>query len=268
MEPEGDFGPPDPAAVQQVRQLVERSSSVVVLTGAGISTDSGIPDFRGPNGLWTKDPEAEKLATIDVYLSSPDTRRRAWRRRIETGVLDREPNAGHRALVELERRGQLDLLITQNIDGLHRAAGTHPSRLAEVHGNVREVHCVACGARGPIEPVIERVECGEEDPPCEACGGILKPTVVFFGESLPEDDLERAFGAAERCDLFIAVGTTLGVYPIAETAVVALNNGAGLVIINGDPTPYDRRADVVVCASISETLSGIAQLPPAGVQNT
>lgn len=246
---------PDPQSVALARQLIEAARRIVVLTGAGISTDSGIPDFRGPQGVWTKDPEAEKLATIGHYLSSAEIRQRAWRRRIETGILRRQPNDGHRALVDLERTGRLELLITQNIDGLHRAAGTHPDKLAEVHGNVREVHCVECGARGPIGPAVARVEAGEADPPCEDCGGILKPTVVFFGEPLPVDDLERSFAAAERCDLFIAVGTTLGVYPIADTVPTALRAGARLVIINGDPTPFDHHADLVMHASISESLS-------------
>lgn len=234
--------------------MIGRAQRIVVLTGAGISTDSGIPDFRGPTGIWTKDPAAEKLATIGVYLARPDIREHAWRRRIDTGIFSRAPNAGHHALVELERTGRLDLLITQNIDGLHRAAGTAPEKLAEVHGNVREVHCVACDARGPIEVAIARVEGGEADPACEDCGGILKPAVVFFGESLPQDDVDRSFAAAERCDLFIAIGTTLGVYPIAETVPTALEAGARLIIVNADRTPFDGHADVVMHASISATL--------------
>jgi NAD-dependent deacetylase len=240
--------------VKKARILLQDAQRIVVLTGAGISTDSGIPDFRGPNGIWTKDREAEKLATIDVYLSRPDIRRKAWRRRIDTGVFEREPNAGHRALVDLERTGRLDLVITQNIDGLHRAAGTAPERLAEVHGNVREIECVACDARFSIAETIARVEAGEDDPPCTVCGGILKPTVVFFGESLPADDVERAFEAAGECDLFFAVGTTLSVYPIAETVPVALRNQARLIILNAEPTPFDLYADVVLRASISDTL--------------
>lgn len=245
---------PDPGDVETARTLIEQSDRIMVLTGAGISTDSGIPDFRGPKGVWTKDPEAEKLATIDVYLSRPEIRVRAWRRRIDTGIFRREPNAGHRALVDLEHTGRLALLSTQNIDGLHRAAGTSPDKLAEVHGNVREVHCVACDDRGPIEPTIARVEAGEDDPPCLVCGGILKPTVVFFGESLPPEDLEKSFGAAQACDLLIAVGTTLGVYPIAEAVPIALRERARLIIVNADPTPFDLYADVVMRASISESL--------------
>jgi len=255
-EPEPLPSPP-PREVAAARSLISGSQRIVVLTGAGISTDSGIPDFRGPRGVWTKDPEAEKLATIDVYLSRPEIRVKAWRRRIEMGIVGLEPNPGHRALVDLEQSGRLSLLITQNIDGLHRVAGTDPAKLAEVHGNVREVHCVECGATGPIASAVERVEAGEPDPPCMDCGGILKPTVVFFGESLPEHDIDRAFAAAGSCDLFIAIGTTLGVYPVAETVPVALGNGASLIILNAEPTPFDRAAEVLLRASISDVLPRI-----------
>jgi NAD-dependent deacetylase len=244
-------------AVERARELVARSERVTVLTGAGISTDSGIPDFRGPNGVWTKNPEAEKLATIDVYLSDAEVRRRAWRRRLDTAMWARQPNPGHHALVDLERQGKLHLLITQNVDGLHLAAGTSPDLLVEVHGNAREVHCVSCGKRGSIHEVIVRVEAGEEDPDCRSCGGILKPAVVFFGEGLDPEDLDRAFTAAESCDLFLAVGTSLAVYPINETVSAALRRGASLVIVNAEPTPFDRYADVVVPGSISEVLPEI-----------
>src|SRR5690349_18195607 len=202
--------------IPRVRGWIDAARRVVVLTGAGISTDSGIPDFRGPQGVWTKNPEAEKQATIDVYLHDPEIRERAWRRRIDTGIFRLEPNPGHHALVDFEATGRLELLATQNVDGLHRAAGTDPDKLAEVHGNVREVECVSCDFRAPIEGTVARVEAGEPDPACEACGGILKPTVVFFGELLPERELERSFAAAQACDLFLAVGTTLVVYPIAS----------------------------------------------------
>jgi NAD-dependent deacetylase len=247
--------------VAEARGLVASSRRIVVLTGAGISTDSGIPDFRGPQGVWTKNPEAEKLATIGVYLSDPEIRVRAWRRRIDSAIYRREPNSGHRALVDLEQTGRLELIITQNVDGLHRAAGTDPARLAEVHGNVREVECVSCGARISIDEAVARVEAGEDDPPCEVCGGILKPTVVFFGESLPLDDVERAFEASSRADLFMAVGTTLGVYPIAETVPIALRAGARLIILNAEATPLDPDADVVLHASISDTLPDLVRVP-------
>lgn len=249
-------GPPDldEAALAAARAVLAGARRVVVLTGAGISTDSGIPDFRGPNGLWTKNPEAEKLATIDHYLADPATRKRSWRWRIESGLIGREPNAGHLALVELERQGRLDLLVTQNVDGLHHAAGHDPDRVVEVHGTVRDAVCVSCRWRGPIGPVIERVRAGEDDPPCEVCGGILKTATVMFGENLDPGDLERAFVAAGACDVFVAVGTSLAVYPIADTVPTALRAGAALVVVNAEPTPYDAHAAAVVRGSISDVL--------------
>lgn len=237
--------------------LLRDAQRVTVLTGAGISTDSGIPDFRGPDGVWTRDPEAEKLATIDHYLADATTRARAWERRLSSGILDRAPNAGHDALVTLERTGRLRCLITQNVDGLHRRAGTDPDLLVEIHGNVREVHCVRCHERGPIEPTVERVRSGEADPPCLACGGVLKPAVVFFGEGLDPTDLDRAFAAAAECDLFLAVGTTLTVSPINGTVREAHRAGAAIVIVNLEATAADHLADVVVRDSISEALPSL-----------
>lgn len=245
---------PTPEQLDEARALLASAGRVVVLTGAGISTDSGIPDFRGPDGLWTKNPEAEKLATIDHYLADPETRRRSWRWRMDSGLLGREPNAGHLALVDLEHAGHLDLLVTQNVDGLHHAAGNDPARIVEVHGTVRDAVCVSCRWRGPIGPVIDRVRAGEDDPPCERCGGILKTATVMFGEHLDPTDLERAFTAAEGCDVFVAVGTSLGVYPIAETVPLALRAGADLVIVNAEPTPFDPYAAVVLRGSISQVL--------------
>ena len=242
------------ADLEAVRALIEGAERITVLTGAGISTDSGIADFRGPNGLWTKNPEAEKLATIDHYLADAETRKAAWARRLDSGILDREPNAGHHALVELERSGRLRGLITQNVDGLHRTAGTDPELLVEVHGNVREVECVRCRVTGPIEETVERVVAGEEDPPCLACGGILKPAVVFFGEGLDPVELDRAFAAAEDCDVFLAIGTTLAVSPVNGTARSAVRAGAQLVILNLEETAGDHLASVVLRASISATL--------------
>lgn len=245
---------PDPALVAEARALVAASRRIAVLTGAGISTDSGIPDFRGPDGVWTRNPAAEKLANISAYRNDPDVRRAAWSRRLDTAMWRRRPNPGHLALVDLERSGRLELLITQNVDGLHRAAGTDVDRLVEVHGNVREVACLSCGTRWPMAEIAARVDAGEDDPPCEVCGGILKPAVVFFGENLDEGDLHRAFAAAEDCDLFLAVGSSLAVYPINETVPTAVTKGAALVIVNAEPTPFDQWADVVLRSSISETL--------------
>src|SRR5438128_3004810 len=157
----------------EVRSWIETTRDVVVLTGAGISTDSGIPDFRGPNGVWTKNPQAEKQATLSYYLSDPEVRKRAWRSRMESGFFTAEPSTGHLALAELDRQGRLHTLITQNVDGLHQLAGVDPARVVEVHGNVREWACLTCGARGPMQEALDRVRAGEDDPPCPRCGAII-----------------------------------------------------------------------------------------------
>ncbi len=251
-----DSRQPDPR-VSDARDLLGAAERVVVLTGAGISTDSGIPDFRGPNGLWTKDPGAEKLSTLDHYVSDPDVRRRAWRRRLDTAGQAYEPNAGHRALVELERRGTLELLITQNIDGLHLAAGTSPDKLVEIHGTTRDVVCLSCDDRAPMERALERVRAGDEDPSCRSCGGILKSATISFGQGLVEHDLRRADVAARRADLLLAVGSTLGVYPIANVVPLAKSHGADVVIVNGGPTEMDDLADVRLEGSISHLLPAI-----------
>ena len=249
----------------QARALLGRSRRVVVLTGAGISTDSGIPDFRGPDGVWTKNPEAEKLATLDVYLSDPDIRKRSWHNRLTSPLWHSQPNAGHHALVGLERSGRLDTLVTQNIDGLHRRAGTDPDRLVEIHGTSLDVVCMACGDRQPAEPVHERVRAGEADPSCLACGGILKSATISFGQSLLPEDLFRAEQAAMACDLLLAVGSTLAVFPAAGMVPLAARHGAVVVIVNGGPTEMDALADVVITGSISECLPAlVAGLPAAG----
>jgi NAD-dependent deacetylase len=232
----------------------------VVLTGAGISTDSGIPDFRGPNGVWTRDPDAEKYSSIDHYLADPELRVRAWRFRMDNPAWTARPNAGHRALVDLERRGVLELLVTQNIDGLHQKAGSDPGRLVEIHGSIRRAKCTNCGWRGAMEPVMDRVRAGEDDPPCEICGGILKSGTVFFGEALDPVDLERAFDAASTCDLLLCVGTSLAVYPIAQMVPLALRAGAPVVIVNAEETPFDAEA-IVVRGSISEVLPRLVGAP-------
>ena len=248
---------PDPAAVARARAVLDAAGSVTVLTGAGISTDSGIPDFRGPNGLWTRDPDAEKAADIRYYVSDPEVRRKAWLGRLRWHAEPREPNAGHRALVALERQGRLHTLITQNIDGLHQAAGTSPELVVEVHGTVREVVCLSCDERAPIERALARVRAGEDDPPCRSCGGLLKSATVSFGQSLVTEDLERAMAAAQDADAFLAVGTSLGVYPIAYAVDRALAAGVPVVIVNGEPTGYDDDAAAVVRASISDVLGGL-----------
>jgi NAD-dependent deacetylase len=243
--------------VAAARRLVAGARRVTVLTGAGISTDSGIPDYRGPQGVWTRDPAAEKMASLDHYVGDPDVRRRAWQARLRSGVRDAQPNPGHRALVELERSGRLTALITQNIDGLHVAAGSDPDLVVEVHGNAHRYVCLGCGAGGPMDDALDRVRAGEDDPACEHCGGILKSATISFGQNLVPGDVERAFRAAADCDVFLAVGSTLSVYPVAGTVPTALESGASLVIVNGEPTPFDPVAEVVVRARIGEALPAI-----------
>ncbi len=230
-----------------------------MLTGAGISTDSGIPDFRGPDGLWTKDPEAERLSTLDAYMNDPPVRRRAWRNRLDSPTWTAQPNAGHRALVALERQGRLDTLVTQNIDGLHHLAGNDPAKVVEIHGTMREVVCMECHARGPAGPTLERVRAGESDPACLACGGILKSATISFGQSLVAADLRRAEQAAARCDALLAVGTSLTVYPAAGLVPTAADHGAPIVIVNAEATPYDHLARAVVKEPISSVLPAMAE---------
>jgi NAD-dependent deacetylase len=241
-------------ALAQARALLASAKRLLVLTGAGISTESGIPDFRGPQGVWTKDPSAEKLATLQHYMSDPEIRKRAWQKRLHSEAWGARPNAGHLALLELEKRGVLHALITQNIDGLHHAAGHAPERVVEIHGNIREVVCMRCGERAPMQRALERVAAGEQDPPCKRCGGILKSATISFGQSLVEADLRRAEEAAVSCDVMLAVGSTLSVFPVAAVVPLAKEHGAGLVIVNGEATAMDRLADVVLRGAIGEIL--------------
>ena len=207
--------------VARARALLDAATRVVVLTGAGISTESGIPDFRGPQGVWTKDPSAEKLATLQHYVSDPEVRKRAWQKRLTSEAFAAEPNAGHRALLELERRGILHTLITQNIDGLHQKAGSARELMVEIHGTIHDVVCLDCGERAPMQRALDRVRAGEVDPACRSCGGMLKSATISFGQSLVQEDLLRCERAARQCDLLLAVGSTLSVYPVANVVPVA-----------------------------------------------
>jgi len=231
--------------IELVRSWVWEAERVVMLTGAGISTESGIPDFRGPQGVWTKNPKAEKLSDIRYYMSDPQVRKDSWKARLEHPAWEAEPNAGHLALAALEKRGKLHALITQNIDGLHQAAGNSPDKVIEVHGTVREVVCMECGMMAPMQTALDRVRAGEEDPPCRDCGGILKSATISFGQSLVPEVIERAMGAAAEADLFFALGTSLQVYPIAGALPAAHAAGAKIVILNAQPTPFDGMADFV-----------------------
>ena len=249
----------DVEALEEARALLGQAHRVVVLTGAGISTDSGIPDFRGPQGVWTKNPEAEKMATLRYYVADPEVRKRSWQSRLSHGAWQASPNAGHFALVDLERQGRLHTLVTQNVDELHQRAGTDPGKVVEIHGTMRQVECLSCGERAPMERALERVRAGEEDPPCRSCGGILKSATISFGQNLVPEDLARAQLAAETCDLLLAVGSSLGVYPAAGMVPIAKESGAALIIVNAEPTPFDPSADAVLRGSISEVLPALVR---------
>ena len=236
------------------RSLVSGARRVVVLTGAGISTGSGIPDFRGPNGVWTRDPEAEKLASIEHYLEDPAIRQRSWQSRLDHAAWSAEPGPAHRALARFGGTGRLDLLVTQNVDGLHLAAGSDPTRLVEIHGTMREASCLDCGWRGPMASTLDRVRAGELDPDCPSCGGILKSATVSFGQSLDVGSLERSFAAAGECELMVAVGSTLAVFPIAQMVPIAAQAGAAVIVVNGESTQMDGLAAGLVRGDIDEVV--------------
>ncbi|WP_087925533.1 SIR2 family NAD-dependent protein deacylase [Streptomyces albireticuli] len=232
---------------------------VAILSGAGISTDSGIPDYRGPNGLWRRDPEAEKLVTYAYYMADPEIRRRAWRMRRDGPALRARPNAAHEAVVRLERSGTPVRVITQNVDGLHQLAGMPGRKVLELHGSARSVQCTRCKARSGMAEALERVAAGDPDPACEACGGILKSATVMFGEGLDPRVLGEAVAVTKACDVFIAVGTSLQVHPAASLAGLAADHGARLVIVNAEPTPYDDRADELMREPIGTALPALLE---------
>lgn len=249
----------DEDALDTIATWIRSANAIVILTGAGISTESGIPDFRGPQGLWTKNPAAEKTATLDHYVNDPEVRKLAWQNRLRSEIWSAQPNDGHRAIAVLERKANVHTLVTQNIDGLHLAAGSNPDTLIEIHGTVHSAKCLQCGWRGPMDETLARVEAGEEDPACLECGGMLKSATISFGENLVADDLERAHRAAQASDLFLAFGTSLGVYPAAGLPEVALGRGARLVIGNGQATPFDGYAAATSRAPLGELLPALVE---------
>jgi NAD-dependent deacetylase len=249
--------------VPAVAGWVRAAAAVTVLTGAGISTDSGIPDFRGPQGLWTRNPAAQRMSDIRSYLADPEVRRLAWRSRRDSPAWTARPNAGHRALVALEHSGRLRTLITQNIDGLHQRAGSDPGRVLELHGTMFTAVCLGCDDRGPMADVLARVAAGVDDPACLHCGGVLKSATISFGQSLDPAVLAAAGEAAAASDLFLAVGSSLTVRPAAGLVEVAAATGARVVIVNAEPTPYDRQAAAVLREPISQVLPAlVSDLPP------
>lgn len=228
----------------KLADLLRRSRHAVALTGAGISTESGIPDFRSPGGVWSK----ESPVLYQDFLASSAERRRYWRMRKDMypAMRDASPNAGHRALSDLARSGRLALLVTQNIDGLHQIAGFPADRLIEIHGNARRVMCLSCGHEVSMDVVQEALEAGVEEPRCARCYGIVKSATISFGQPLPPDVLRKAFDAASACDLFLVVGSSLVVEPAASLPRLARSRGADLCIVTMSPTPLDDLARIVV----------------------
>jgi NAD-dependent deacetylase len=252
----------DEAQIEAAHEAVSRGRRIVVLTGAGISTDSGIPDFRGPNGVWTRNPAAEKSSTLQHYLADPEVRKRAWLTRLDSPMWTAEPNAGHLAIVELERQDRLLALITQNIDELHQQAGNDRANVIEVHGTARWTRCWECGDRRPMGETLDRVRAGEADPACVVCGGILKSDTISFGQALVPEVIERAMDDSEACDVLLAVGSTLSVHPAAACVPIARAGGAAVVIVNAEPTAMDHHAHHVLRSRIDEVLPRLVRVRP------
>jgi NAD-dependent deacetylase len=250
--------------IERAREWVNSAARVVVFSGAGISTDSGIPDFRGPNGVWTRNPAAEKAATLQHYLADAELRKLAWQTRLHSPAWEAQPNAAHAAVVDLERQGRLLALVTQNIDGLHQRAGSDPAKVIEVHGTMHWSRCWECGDRRPMLDVLQRVRAGEVDPPCELCGGVLKSDTISFGQALVPEVIDAALAAADRCDVLIAAGSSLSVFPAANVVPRAKAAGARIVIMNGEPTKMDRFADEVIVGPLAHTLPAVCESRPKG----
>ncbi|MFD6950126.1 NAD-dependent deacetylase [Nocardiopsis sp. TSRI0078] len=248
----------DPEDFERTADLLVPAERITVLTGAGVSTDSGIPDFRGPQGVWTTDPGAQALSDIDTYMNDVNVRREVWTQRRAHQMWRARPNAAHRALADLEATGRLRALVTQNIDGLHQLGGVSGDRVVEVHGTMLRVTCMACGLRTPSEEVLARLD-EESDPRCVECGGIQKSDTISFGQRLDANVVEEATRAARECDVFLAVGTSLTVHPVAGLCDVAMMSGAALVIVNAEPTPYDDFAAAVVREPIGKALPALVE---------
>jgi NAD-dependent deacetylase len=253
----------DTNSVTRVEVMLAAVDRITVLTGAGISTASGIPDFRGPNGVWTKDPLAQKTSTLSHYLSEPEVRKRAWRDRVAWMTTSPQPNDGHRAVVRLQERGQLRAVVTQNVDGLHQLSGIEPHRVHEVHGTRWNTRCWSCKDARSMHEALERVVAGDPDPACLRCGGILKSDTILFEEPLVPEVIEAAMKASEECDVLLAVGSTLSVYPAAYCVPRAKRAGARVVIVNGEQTELDSMADEIVLGDINTVLPRLCGMYPA-----
>jgi NAD-dependent deacetylase len=238
--------------IAALARMIGAARRAVVFTGAGISTESGIPDFRSPGGIWTK----YKPIDFEDFLSSEEARREAWRRKFATDatIRDAKPNRGHRAVAELVRRGTAAAVITQNIDGLHQASGVAEARIIELHGNTTYARCLDCSCRYEIAAMRLAFEQAEIPPRCDQCGGLIKTATISFGQSMPVDAMRRAEQETVAADLFIVVGSSLVVYPAAGFPELAKRNGAALVIVNRDRTGLDEIADLVLNRAIGETL--------------
>lgn len=248
------MGGTDEGVASAARILADKQR-ILIFTGAGISTDSGIPDFRGPNGVWTRVDPAE--FTLSRFLQNPETRRRSWQMRKESGILDAEPNGAHIALVKLWESGRMLAVVTQNIDGLHQRSGLPSRAVIELHGNAHLAVCVECRDQTPTREVLDRVAAGETDPACRECGGILKPDVVLFEEAMPILEMSRAMHLAYDADAVISIGSTLGVYPAAAVPMRAAETGAALVIVNQGETELDDLADVIVPGPTGEVIPAL-----------
>jgi len=239
--------------LEDMVEFLENSSKIAVLTGAGASTESGIPDFRSPDGIWRRYPPG----TYKDFISKPEARKRYWElRRVLGGqVAGARPNATHYALAELERLGKLSGIITQNFDGLHQDAGVSPERVIELHGTSRMAACTLCGARSPMSALQQRVDAGEEDPQCARCGGYLKAATILFGQPVPRAELDQAIALAKESDLFLVIGSSLRVSPASRLPMLAVEQGTPLLILNREPTPLDPRADIVLRANAGEAMA-------------
>jgi len=245
--------------VDQAVKVLRPMEQILVFSGAGLSTESGIPDFRGPDGLWTKvDPDD---FTIDRWLARPDIRARGWKMHLEGELWGARstvtPNKGHKAILRLREAGRLAGVVTQNVDGLHHKSGLQDEFVAEMHGNVRNSHCLSCEGRWPTETVLQWIEAGDDDPHCPLCAGMIKTDTILFGEMLPDDEVRRASLFLAICDAVLVVGSTVSVWPAADVVQRAASEGKPVVIINKGETDADKLAEVRIDAGIGDVLPDI-----------
>lgn len=245
--------------IDAISEMIVQSKRVVVFTGAGISTESGISDFRSPGGIWDKfDPDE---FTYQKFLSSETSREKYWEfsKSSWPTIAEAKPNRGHHAIAELHNMGKLDCVITQNIDNLHQESGIPEDKVIELHGTMKWVICLECGKKYPRQEIQSRVESGEKVPRCDTCNGIVKPATISFGQPMPEKETREAQTRSAKCDLLLVAGSSLVVYPAAQIPLIAKDNGAKLIIINLTPTPHDHYADIIIHEKTGETLSQIVE---------